>query len=100
MECVLCGVDDIAEPIAFVHFLLFDLMGKTFPDSYKRKQIAVTYAVTLNALIFHVKMVLRAKYQGIYCSVVISPRETNKPLKRTNKKHCDSTRNPPAIITF
>lgn len=33
MECVLCGVDDIAEPIVFVHFLLFDLMGESFPGS-------------------------------------------------------------------
>lgn len=39
MECVLCGVDDIAEPIVFVHFLLFDLMRESFQIVYKRKHI-------------------------------------------------------------
>lgn len=73
-ECVLCGVDDIAEPIVFVHFLLFDLMGESFPGSpIKENRLLTLFRVTLN-IFFLKESVAR------YLSAIT--RETNKPLKK------------------
>lgn len=71
MECVLCGVDDIAEPIVFVHFLLFDLMRESFQIVYKIKHIEVfsSRVVTFKNLCvetFHVKIVSSANTRKHY----------------------------------
>lgn len=65
MECVPCGAHDIAEPIVFVHFLLFDLMGGSFLAAVKEN-------ILLYASRFHKNLMEKIVFSSVKGRIIVT----------------------------